>query len=142
MATKIWVSFGTGNGLLPKGLSPEPLSVDLSVVRLRDINLGAIPQQIPQLPITKLENLVIYFYSNLPRGNKLTTVRVQHKNSFIRSLPYILVQKYIYPDSKVHGANMGHTWVLSAPDGPHVGPMNLAIRVFFDLTWMKQLGRM
>ena len=30
-------------------------------------------------------------------------------------------------DSKVHGANMGPTWVLSAPDGPHVGPMNLAI---------------
>ena len=23
----------------------------------------------------------------------------------------------------------GPTWVLSAPDGPHVGPMNLAIRV-------------
>ena len=34
-----------------------------------------------------------------------------------------------YPDSKVHGANMGPTWVLSAPDGPHFGPMNLAIRV-------------
>ena len=32
------------------------------------------------------------------------------------------------PDSKVHGANMGPNWVLSAPDGPHVGPMNLAIR--------------
>ena len=32
------------------------------------------------------------------------------------------------PDSKVHGANMGPTWVLSAPDGPHIGPMNLAIR--------------
>ena len=31
------------------------------------------------------------------------------------------------PDSKVHGANMGPTWVLPAPDGPHVGPMNLAI---------------
>ena len=31
-----------------------------------------------------------------------------------------------YPDSKVHGANMGPTWVLSAPDGPCVGPMNLA----------------
>ena len=30
------------------------------------------------------------------------------------------------PESKVHGANMGPTWVLSAPDGPHVGPMNLA----------------
>ena len=32
------------------------------------------------------------------------------------------------PDSKVHGANMGPTWVLSAPDGPHVGSTNLAIR--------------
>ena len=32
------------------------------------------------------------------------------------------------PDSKARGANMGPTWVLSAPDGPHVGPMNLAIR--------------
>ena len=27
------------------------------------------------------------------------------------------------PDNKVHGANM----VLSAPDGPHVGPMSFAI---------------
>ena len=32
------------------------------------------------------------------------------------------------PDSKVHGANMGPIWALSAPGGPHVGPMNLAIR--------------
>ena len=36
----------------------------------------------------------------------------------------------IIPESKVHGAKMGPTWVLSAPDGPHVGPMNLAIRVY------------
>ena len=35
----------------------------------------------------------------------------------------------IFPESKVHGAYMGPTWVLSAPDGPHVGPMNLASRV-------------
>ena len=34
----------------------------------------------------------------------------------------------IYPDSKVHGTHMGPNWVLSAPDGPHVGPMNRAIR--------------
>ena len=32
------------------------------------------------------------------------------------------------PDSKVRGENMGPTWVLAAPDGPHVGPMSLAIR--------------
>ena len=31
------------------------------------------------------------------------------------------------PDSKVHWANMEPTWVMSAPDGPHVGQMNLAI---------------
>ena len=32
-------------------------------------------------------------------------------------------------DSKIRVANMGPTWVLSAPDEPHVGPNNLAIRV-------------
>ena len=32
------------------------------------------------------------------------------------------------PYSAIHGANMGPTWVLSAPDGPRVVPMNLAIR--------------
>ena len=31
------------------------------------------------------------------------------------------------PDNKVHWVNMGPTWVLSSPGGPHVGPMNLAI---------------
>ena len=36
-----------------------------------------------------------------------------------------IIYRY-YPDSKVHGANMGPALVLSAPDGPHVGPMNLA----------------
>ena len=35
----------------------------------------------------------------------------------------------IYSDSKVNGANKGPTWVLSAPDGSHVVPMDLAIRV-------------
>ena len=34
-----------------------------------------------------------------------------------------------YSDSKVHVANMGPTWVLSAPGGPHIGSMNLAITV-------------
>ena len=32
------------------------------------------------------------------------------------------------PDSKVHVANMGPIWVLSAPGGPHIGPVNLVIR--------------
>ena len=36
------------------------------------------------------------------------------------------------PDSKVHVANMGPTWVLSAQGGPHIGPMNLAIIDYMD----------
>ena len=47
----------------------------------------------------------------------------------------------VIPDSKVHGANMGPTWVLSAPDDPHVGPMNLVIKAWgvhtMDMLWEK-----
>ena len=32
-----------------------------------------------------------------------------------------------YPDSNVHGANMGPIWGRQDPGGPHVGPMNFAI---------------
>ena len=35
----------------------------------------------------------------------------------------------LYPDSKVHGANMGPIWGRQDPGGPHVGPMNFAICV-------------
>ena len=38
-----------------------------------------------------------------------------------------------FPDNKPHGANMGPTLVPSAPDGSHVGPMNLAIWVIMRL---------
>ena len=37
------------------------------------------------------------------------------------------------PDNKFHGATIRPTWALSAPDGPHVCPMNLAIRVIMEL---------
>ena len=30
------------------------------------------------------------------------------------------------PDSKVHGANMGHIWGRQDPGWPYVGPMNFA----------------
>ena len=33
------------------------------------------------------------------------------------------------PDNKVYVAHMGPTWFLSAPGGPHLGPMNLDIKV-------------
>ena len=34
-----------------------------------------------------------------------------------------------YPDSKVHGANMGPIGGRQNPGGPHVGPMNFAVWV-------------
>ena len=49
-------------------------------------------------------------------------IRLLNIQTKVRSIVY-------FPVSKVHGANMGPTWVLSAPEGPHVGPMNFAIRV-------------
>ena len=36
--------------------------------------------------------------------------------------------------AKIHGANMGPTWALPVPDGPHVCPMNIAVRVGTLLT--------
>ena len=56
-------------------------------------------------------------------------------------LIYILTQlpqwclQYHVPDSKDHEANMGPTWVLSAPGGPHVGPMNLVIRGYIGVCY-------
>ena len=34
-----------------------------------------------------------------------------------------------FPDSKVHGANMGPIWGRQDQGGPHVGPTNFAIWV-------------
>ena len=52
-------------------------------------------------------------------------------NMIMRNSPSLCFLQY-NADSKVHGANMRPTWLLSAPDGPHVGPMNLAIRVLTE----------
>ena len=55
-----------------------------------------------------------------------------HQANVSGFLHYFFLYRFI-PDSKVHGANTGPIWVLSAPDGPHVGPINLAIRVHWQL---------
>ena len=36
-----------------------------------------------------------------------------------------------YPDSKIHGANLGPIWGRKDPGGAHVGPMNFAIWVVY-----------
>ena len=40
----------------------------------------------------------------------------------------------LYPDSKVHGANMAPIWGRQDPGGPHVDPMTFAIWVGLDRT--------
>ena len=42
-----------------------------------------------------------------------------------------------WPDSKIHGANMGPIWGRQDPGGPHVGPMNFVDVVF--VSWRRQL---
>ena len=68
--------------------------------------------------------------------NILAHIQITHyqldiwkKRYFISLSCKCLLYSETFPDSKFHGANMGPTWVLSAPDGPHVGLTNLAIRV-------------
>ena len=40
-------------------------------------------------------------------------------------------QTFPWPDSQVHGANMGPVWGRQDPGGPQVGPMNFVIWVNF-----------
>ena len=51
-------------------------------------------------------------------------------------LSWVYSQLFNVPDNNVHGANMGPTWILSAPDGPHVGPINRAIGGHFHLFYI------
>ena len=47
-----------------------------------------------------------------------------------RLFNYLYQNLHIYPDSKVHEANMGPIWGRQDPGGPHVGPMNFVIWVY------------
>ena len=38
-----------------------------------------------------------------------------------------------YPDSKVHGANMGPSWGRQDPRGPHLGPMSFPIWIYITV---------
>ena len=51
-------------------------------------------------------------------------------------LSWVYSQLFNVPDNNVHGANTGPTWILLAPDGPHVGPINLAIGGHFHLCYI------
>ena len=87
--------------------------------------VGIIPhvRQGPDYPKWPFKGLVI-------QGARVLAVIISKSSSQIQhKIGELIVAHWCHiPDNKVHGANMGPTWVLSAPRGPHVGPMNLAIR--------------
>ena len=69
---------------------------------------------------------------------KVLGIHIEERLNFNYNISYLCRkagrQLNVFPDSKVHGANMGPIWGRQDPGGPHVGPMNLAIWV---LQWMK-----
>ena len=120
------VNTGSDNGWLPTGTKslPEPMFTNNQwsfVVFTWGSNFTRNVQLSFLDVLLKITYLRLQLH--LPGTNELTDSTLDVK-IFADNKP-----KNIHiPDSKVHGANMGPTWVLSAPDGSHVGPMNFAIR--------------
>ena len=73
--------------------------------------------------------LCLHFYSIFQPAslNSLSMYRWGYTQILCQMLSETTDLQGSIPDSKVHGTNM------SAPDGPHVGPMNLAIRDDMDI---------
>ena len=67
-------------------------------------------------------------------ATKATHEHIYHFDRYL-SWNLLVIAKPCFPDSKVHGANMGPIWGRQDPGGPHVGPMNIAIWVAFLVFW-------
>ena len=71
-------------------------------------------------------------YRRLIYWQRLTEIRGLNKCSFL--LVYLSEADRKYPNSKIHGANMGPVWGRHDPGGSHVGPMNFGIWVWSFLS--------
>ena len=94
--------------------------------------IEVLPEQYDETEYITHNNtfLVISFISQVPHSD----VAVQFKKLLLERylLGYYDVsvkRRWISPDSKVSGANMGPIWGRQGPGGPHVGFMNFVIRV-------------
>ena len=77
--------------------------------------------------VSRKHNILYYSEKLYPQSSIFfSSLRVNPGIQLI-SKPWYVPGTFL--DSKVHVANMGPTWVLLSSGGPHVGPMNLAIRV-------------
>ena len=98
-------------------------------IALKIISKGFIDKYSALVQVMAQHNQIISHYRNQCSQSSAT--------------PYIVLLGHnkSIPDSKVHGANMLPTWVLSAPDGPHVGPTKVAIRDTTYLIWQYNKAR-
>ena len=61
----------------------------------------------------------------------VVSTKLSARSAVCLSPPNMSRPDHCIPDSKVYESHMGPTWVLSAPYGPHVVPMNHANRDVF-----------
>ena len=82
---------------------------------------------------TKSSLTPITLYNIPPRLLLLLFIWLRYKvvQNMLEIIPWSMVAKnmhvFVFIPTQI-ARFMGPTWVLSAPDGPHFGPMNLAIR--------------
>ena len=74
-----------------------------------------------------VKRCLILVHSNITNSEPHFFSNTRPDSSFAAIFIWLEIIQSV-PDSKFRGANMELIWVLSAPDGPHVGPMKLAIR--------------
>ena len=104
------------------------------------------------IPMTVAMAMKIYLLASLTLVNRMQyscdmIFIVQNDTYFLRSFDNSNWRRGLnpelmrsYPDIKIHGANTGPTWLLSASGGPHVGPMNIAFIVCMVATPTGQQG--
>ena len=103
-------------------------------LRIRRILLSKVcpnePGNAGVVVVVHLMNWAVLWWSRLSMYSRTSQTKIV----------FMLICSIIFdtPDSKVHGANMGSTWVLSDPRRPHVGHMKIAI---WDCTfWYMQVS--
>ena len=105
------------------------------------VSVNSIDGYLIQVTMTLPNECLIVPANN---GRYISGLRLPELHYLIKGCFELRVRPF-FSDNKVHGANMGPTWVLSAPDGPHFGLMNLDIRVVISevvlLTFAVDRGR-
>ena len=131
----IWVhNFETGRPRSEVSLKLLPKASRLRKIRWSDVLL--LNYWRLMRPVSGADNFLNYCIDGIPPckwclhlnafkyfGEKHSASRITNRTIKLWFAYPVISPLIEVPDSKVHGASMGATWVLSAPDGPHVGFM-------------------